>query len=59
MSQQKRDKVSALKALEKELKDNQKACRSAWSDGSPFLTLCMQKSVTVFEKKMERVLNGK
>ncbi|MCW8943374.1 MAG: hypothetical protein OQL27_01300 [Sedimenticola sp.] len=58
MSLPKKDKVAALKALEKEFKANQKVCKLTWPDGSPLLSLCMQKAVTVFEKQIEQVLSN-
>ncbi|MCW8889096.1 MAG: hypothetical protein OQL20_00375 [Sedimenticola sp.] len=59
MSLPKKDKVVALKRLEKEFKANQKACQSAWPDGSPFYSICMQKAAAVFESELEQVLSSK
>ncbi|MCW8882813.1 MAG: hypothetical protein OQL17_00555 [Sedimenticola sp.] len=56
MAVTKKDKVIALKALEKDLKANQKACKAAWPEGSPLLSLCMQKAASVFESQLEKVL---
>lgn len=58
MSATKNDKVMALKALEKEFKANQKACKAAWPEGSPLLSLCMQKAASVFESQLEKVLGS-